>query len=402
MFSNWDRVVALDDYTVAFQFTEPAMGLGLGMVMDNSPMNLIEAPEWVEQGDLQNWDNAVGTGAWMLEDYDPNVQMTYTRNPDYWGYDERYPQNQLPYADTLKILWITDQSTQLAALRTGKLDIMTNLTWQKVQGLTKTNPELTQRKIPSAGTAIAFRLDKAPFTDVRVRKALEMSIDREAISNLYHADTDGSFTPCGFVNPSMTNFCYDYNEWPQDLKDTFSYNPTQAKELLAEAGYSQLETNVVTDSTADMEALQLFKAYFNDIGVDMEIKVMDVAVARSYLISGKHDQMFSTVSGMSMSPNSLLYFVDPASTSLNFYCNQDDTVIAALCAKIGTAASPDEVAQVVHDVDKYVIENYYSVWGAPAYSYYYWQPYLKGYSGEYLDAIFGTDYYFARLWIDQD
>jgi len=48
--------------------------------------------------------------------------MTLVKNPNYYGYDERYPQNQIPYVDRLKFLIIPDLATAMAAVRTGKID----------------------------------------------------------------------------------------------------------------------------------------------------------------------------------------------------------------------------------------------------------------------------------------
>jgi len=71
---------------------------------------------------------------------------------------------------------------------------------------------------------------------------------------------------------------FPYTAWPQDLKDTYTYNLTAAKKLLAEAGFpGGFKTNIVVDSAADQDLLQAVKAYFFAIGVDMEIRPMDTS-----------------------------------------------------------------------------------------------------------------------------
>ena len=63
----------------------------------------IEAREAVEKwGDLRDWHHAIGTGPFILNDFISGDSATLIKNPDYWGHDERYPQNQLPYVDKLK------------------------------------------------------------------------------------------------------------------------------------------------------------------------------------------------------------------------------------------------------------------------------------------------------------
>ena len=55
----------------------------------------------------------------MLTDYVEGVSITYTKNPDYWGFDEKYPENRLPYVDEVRALYMAEESTSLAALRYG-------------------------------------------------------------------------------------------------------------------------------------------------------------------------------------------------------------------------------------------------------------------------------------------
>ena len=50
-------------------------------------------------GDMKDWRNFIGTGPWMMDEYVESSSVTYTRNPNYWGFDEKFPQNRLPYAD---------------------------------------------------------------------------------------------------------------------------------------------------------------------------------------------------------------------------------------------------------------------------------------------------------------
>ena len=80
-------------------------------------------PEVIEQhGDVRDWRNLVGTGPFMLTDIVEGASLTYTKNPDYWGYDEKYPENRLPYVDELTRLEIPEEATALAALRSGRID----------------------------------------------------------------------------------------------------------------------------------------------------------------------------------------------------------------------------------------------------------------------------------------
>jgi peptide/nickel transport system substrate-binding protein len=409
MLSSWERVTATDKYTVVFRFKTPSAGVAFQSISDMACFNIIECPESVKEqgGALTDWTKAVGTGPFILTDFIANSAMTMSRNPDYWGTDPRHPENKMPYADKATLLIIPDSSTQLAALRTGKIDIMTGVTWQQSKSLKSTNPDILQFKMPAGGagsagvntaSGVSFRFDKAPFTDINVRKALNLAIDRKAIAEGYYGGT-ASLIPCGIITQTYKGFAYDYNDWPQSLKDEYSYNPTKAKELLAAAGYPNgFKTNVVAATTDDLQLLQAFKDYFKDIGVDMEIRAMDTVAAHAYTEAGKHDQMIAGGGGFTWPPTRVIdqyYSKSPNAGSYGI----NDAGYDAIRDKFWSANSPDEAAKALMEADKYIIENHFIVVGPESFGYNVCQPYVKGYSGEAL--LWGQKWLYSRLWIDQ-
>src|SRR5208283_3711928 len=127
---------------------------------------------------MSSWHNAIGTGPFILTDFVDNSSATFARNTNYFGHDERYPQNKLPYVDTLKILIIPDASTSLSALRTGKIDAIGNIAVSDAQSLDKTNPNLVKIGVPATySNSIDPKGGVAPFTDIRVREAMQESVN---------------------------------------------------------------------------------------------------------------------------------------------------------------------------------------------------------------------------------
>jgi len=115
-------------------------------------------------GDVNDWHHAVGTGPYILKDFVSGASATLVKNPGYWGFDDRYPQNQLPYIDTIKYLVITDNSTALSAMRTGKLDCIELLALTDAQAIQKSNPELVQfTNVMSACETLEPRNDLKPI-----------------------------------------------------------------------------------------------------------------------------------------------------------------------------------------------------------------------------------------------
>src|SRR5208283_554789 len=89
--------------------------------VNNLEINPAAVQQW---GNITQWNHAIGTGPFQLADFVDSSACTLVRNPNYWGYDERHPQNRLPYVNTLVYLIIPNQQTALAAMRVGKIDAM--------------------------------------------------------------------------------------------------------------------------------------------------------------------------------------------------------------------------------------------------------------------------------------
>ena len=120
---TWESVTATDRYTVEVRLVDPPLDALLVLIEDS--MGFVNAPEVIEQhGDVADWRNLVGTGPFMLTDWVDGSAITWVKNPDYWGHDEKYPENRLPYIDELVRLIMPDQATRISAMRTGQIDYL--------------------------------------------------------------------------------------------------------------------------------------------------------------------------------------------------------------------------------------------------------------------------------------
>ncbi len=98
-----ESVTATDASTVVFKLAEPDL-FALDKLVNNR-LAWIYPPEVIQQyGDVQDWRNLVGTGPMELTDYVEGSSITWTKNPNYWGFDEKFPENRLPYVDEIVAL----------------------------------------------------------------------------------------------------------------------------------------------------------------------------------------------------------------------------------------------------------------------------------------------------------
>src|ERR1700694_4937079 len=159
----------------------------------------IVARECVEKfGDLKKAEAVVGTGPWMLDSYRPNVGLSFVRNPHYFV-------PGLPYIDRIEYLVDEDNASRMAAFLAGKYDLgwefpgsINRTDWVQIKdGLKQTRTYLRTAEFPSnVETHISMRADVAPFKDVRVRQAVALAIDRQAI-------IDTSFEGVGHLNAAV-------------------------------------------------------------------------------------------------------------------------------------------------------------------------------------------------------
>ena len=413
---TWQQLIsvtATDKYTVVFKWKTPNPESITETIQAFGTVGCIEAREAVQQwGNLSDWRHAIGTGSFILKDFISGSSATLAKNPNYWGYDERYPQNKLPYVDTLRVLIMPDTTTALAAMRTGKIDFIDQISRQQAQDMQKTNPEILQIGIPAPNTpCIDPRNDKAPFNDIRVRKAMQMAIDIPTIASSYYGGAADP-QPSTLTSRYLMGWGWPYDQWPQDLKDEYAYNPTAAKKLLVDAGYpTGFKTNIVADTAADLDLLQIVKSYFAAVGIDMEIRTMDSASWVSFVMTNhKNDQLAqrgaasNSLGGAYEPLRQLSRFQTGYSTN---YLMVSDPVFDAFGPKAQAATSIDEVKQVLRDANERVARQHYSISICQPNLINLCQPWFKGYNGQY--GLVGAAspglfmyFYQSRLWIDQN
>jgi peptide/nickel transport system substrate-binding protein len=396
-----DSVTATDKYTVVFNTKEPSIDTLDNLLQTNVQSHVVPHEAIEEWGDMEDWEHTIGTGPFMISSYVTSTSIEAVKHPNYFGYDERHPENRLPYADKLKILIIPDLSTALAALRTGKIDLMEGIDWEQAQSLAKTNPDLLQVTIPGMGVSLDLRNDKEPFTDIKVKKAMQMAIDRETIAEtIYGGFVDG--TPYCLAGPSLKGFYTPFDEWPQELKDEYTYNPEGAKKLLAEAGFPDgFKTNVIASSGQNTDLLQILKAYFLDIGIDMEIKLMERTAFNAVKSQGTQDQMVTGECALPWPPNRFLargYSKQRTNWTFN-----NDPVYDEMFEKFSTTLDDAERKNLIREMDMYATTKHWRIVVLPTVSFNIYQPWFKGYSGEnQTPGMGGWGYVTSRVWIDQE
>ena len=213
----------LDDYTVRFTLNRPEAPFLANMAMDFASILSAEyAEHLLEQGEPERMNlRPVGTGPFEFVAYQKDAMIRYKANPDYW-------QGKAP-VDFLVFSITPDPSVRYAKLKAGECHVMAYPNPADLESMRgDPNVNLLQKEGLNIGY-LAFNTQKKPFGDKRVRQALNLAVNKQAI-------IDAVFQGAGTVakNPIPPTI-WGYND---EVKD-YRYNPERAKELLAEAGYPE-------------------------------------------------------------------------------------------------------------------------------------------------------------------
>lgn len=237
---SWiDSMEASDDYTLTIKAKEPnARALGY-LAFYQSPIVPIECVD--KFGDLQKPESWVGTGAYKLTAWQPGVGFQFDKNPNYW-------ENGFPYLDHVDLNEVTDLSSQLSAFIGGNLDVMDSIdpTVVKTVQQQASGAKLVSNK-GVGGWSYAWNVKSgSPFADPRVRKAFDLSIDRESMMSSIAGDGNADLR----TGPLNQGFV----EWARsdaDIKKDVVFDLKQAKELLTQAGHDTLATQLLGNNDTE-------------------------------------------------------------------------------------------------------------------------------------------------------
>ena len=256
-------VKAVDDKTVEIDLNNPSGSL---MSCLASFICAIYPEKYYSATESDKLASApLGTGPFLLQSWEQDQEMVLKKNPYYW--DAGYP-----LADEIDLTVVPDDNTRLMQLQAGQVDAIEGVSAQM-----RTQAQNTEGvKVIDFPTThveyVSFNYTNEKLNDKRVRQALNYATDREAINK---AVFGGLGTLCPSVvwptaphfNPNLTSY---------------DYNPDKAKELLAEAGQSDLNLNLIIsngDASSLMEAT-ILKDQWSKVGVNLDIQQMDSSARR--------------------------------------------------------------------------------------------------------------------------
>lgn len=269
MYGNVDKVVKVDDYTVKVTLKQPD---AFWQYVPATTAGHVVEKKWMESHPKAGKpeEGIMGTGPFMYVSWTPGQEIVLKKNPNYWDKSAGGP-----YLDKLVYHVIPDGTTIVAGLKTGEIDFAIDAVPSDQLALVQKMDNVALKMITGDQVNyVAFNNSREPFTDPKIRQALNYLIDRKAIVDKF---AHGASDPAGptLVTPGLWTLG-DRSKWEEAYKalPDYSYNPEKAKELLKQSsrpnGFS-FKLLVDPDPVRTGAAVQL-QAEAEKIGIHIQIE----------------------------------------------------------------------------------------------------------------------------------
>lgn len=226
----YDRAQVVDPLTVQIHLKRP-----WAPFLDAASLyyRMVSPAAVKKTGDQDFGRQPVGTGPFKFVEWVPNDHITLERFADYNWAPTILKHNGPAYVDRLIFRMIPEDSTRVAALESGEVQVIDNAPAQDFERLTKDAKfKALVGLVPGVPFDFAMNVTKAPTNELAVRQALSLGIDREGIVKTVFGpfQTVGAFLPAyGLLTP----YTYAFDKGA----DLYRYDPAKARALLDKAGW---------------------------------------------------------------------------------------------------------------------------------------------------------------------
>jgi peptide/nickel transport system substrate-binding protein len=340
--SGVTRFEKIDDLTVAFHLAQPSAALLSALTY---PYAGILDPAAVEAAGDAYGQNPVGTGAFMLDSWMAESELTLVPNPNYAGHRPWAEVTTLPTIERLRVRFSTDEAARVNALLAGEADII-----YLASGGQAARLDGSAAVLQSPGRALVylgFNTARAPFDNADVRRAVAQAINRDDILTL---SAEGLGESVGSALPP-TVFGYD----DAISQSAPAYDPVAAQQRLTDVVIDRPIT-ILTSTFPTFQAIAVvLQAELAAVGIASEIAVQDFSAVRETALAGNYDILITRYDWND--PDVLWRYLGTANlgdTNRYFYSNPalDELLIAGQ-----RAFDPAERAALYADAQRLIIDE---------------------------------------------
>jgi peptide/nickel transport system substrate-binding protein len=268
----------IDDSTVELKMKVPSAALLASLAM---VWNGVVSPTAVAKYGKEFRNHPVGTGPFIFREWRERDQVTLDANPDYW--------KGKPKVDHLVFKEYPDSQAALLALKRGDVQIMGDVATPVIASIRGDASLVLLTQPGLAVNGMAMPNEVPPFTDKRVRQALNYAVDKAAINKALYG---GLAAPLNSPIPEA--------QWGHDASlKGYAYDPAKATQLLKAAGVKlPLQVELLTYNSprgynpAGADLAVALQGYFKKVGIEAHIRKTDMGAYLGQVRSGKYTGMF--------------------------------------------------------------------------------------------------------------
>ena len=359
---------AVDASTVRLNLSEPDSALLESL---SQPWLAIQSPTALERGMEANCEQPVGTGPFMVEEWNKQDSITLVRNEDYSSPPADAGHEGPAYLERIIWRFLPDSASRYAALQAGEADIIDNAQPDTIAQAAEDDAiEELDAPRPGASNRLELNSGKAPFNDILVREAFIRAVNvDDAIAGLFFDTAERSYSPLSSVEPLGVSD-----------PSLFTVDQEEANALLDEAGWSERDSDgyrvkdgerltvrlpVSTNQSipAEQSLFEQLQAGAKEVGFEVIIDPLDLSSWYGALAENNYDLVSAPYTKVGPDVLRILYHSDgivPAPSG--YFANLAQVSIPeldALLTEASQVSDPERRAALYAEAQQIVLDGYY-------------------------------------------
>ncbi|GAB2485703.1 ABC transporter substrate-binding protein [Promicromonospora xylanilytica] len=362
------EVVAVDDHTVRLELSAPDSALLESL---SQVWVAMESPKALERSQDENCAAPVGTGPFVVDEWERQDSVTLVRNDDYTSPPADAEGTGLPYLESIVWRFIPDSASRYAALQSGEVQVIDNAQPDTIRSAASDDAiEELDAPRPGAANRIELNSSKAPFDDELVREAFVRSVNvDDGIEGLFFGTAERSYSPLSSVEPLGLS-----------LPELFSVDTDAAADLLDEAGWTErdadgyrvkdgerltLDFPVSTNQSipAEQSLFEQIQADAKAAGFEVRLHPLDLSSWYGALAENDYDLVSAPYTKVGPDVLRILYHsasIEPAPSG--YFANLaqvDDPAVDDLLTRAAATSNPDDRQSLYEQAQRIILEGYH-------------------------------------------
>jgi peptide/nickel transport system substrate-binding protein len=390
-YSNLDKVTVDGDFEATIHLKNPQPALLALLSSGYSPIY----PCHVSSADMRR--KPIGTGPFKFVDFKQKEYIKLAKNPDYW-------KKGRPYLDGIEFSIISNRSTRMLAFASGAHDMTfpTDVTVPLLKNMKKDAPNaVCTMRGTGVSTNLIVNRDKPPFDDAKIRRAMALTIDRQAFIDIL---SEGEGKMSGAMLPPPDGV---WGLPPEQLKGLIGYGDVEkareeGRELMKQAGWGPDKRMKLKVSTRDIPTFRdpavILLDQLKHIYIDAELEIIDTAVYYNRVFK-KDYAVALNLTGSAVDDPDVTFFEGYACGSLRNYNNYCSEEMTKLFEAQSRETDQQKRLKMVWEIDRKLQEDIARPIIANGRAAGCWQPYVKGFVIHTNSIYNGTR--FEDVWLDK-